>query len=269
MKLSFKKLSAVAAAAVLTVSLASCAAASDTSTTPTAGTSSAAPELSGTLTVFAAASLKNTFTDLAAAFEAAHPKVKVSLSFDGSSTLVTQITQGAPADVFASADTKNMTKLSDAKMAAGEPVDFATNVLTLVVPPTNPANIASFADAAKPGTKLVICAAQVPCGAAALSDATSAGLTLAPVSEELNVTSVLGKVISGEAEAGLVYVTDAKSADLKVKVIPLELSTPTVNDYPIVAVEGSKQQELAKAFIALVTAPEGQQVLQDAGFGTP
>lgn len=269
MKLSFRKLSAVAAAAVLTVSLASCAAASDTSASPTAGTSSAAPELSGTLTVFAAASLKTTFTDLAAAFEAAHPKVKVSLSFDGSSTLVTQITQGAPADVFASADTKNMTKLSDAKMAAGKPVDFATNVLTLVVPTTNPANIASFADAAKPGTKLVICAAQVPCGAAALSDATSAGLTLAPVSEELNVTSVLGKVISGEADAGLVYVTDAKSAAKKVKEVPLDLATPTVNDYPIVAVEGSKQQELAKAFIALVTAPEGQQVLQDAGFGTP
>lgn len=269
MKLSFRKLSAVAAAAVLTVSLASCAAASDTSASPTAGTSSAVPELSGTLTVFAAASLKTTFTDLAAAFEAAHPKVKVSLSFDGSSTLVTQITQGAPADVFASADTKNMTKLSDAKMAAGKPVDFATNVLTLVVPTTNPANIASFADAAKPGTKLVICAAQVPCGAAALSDATSAGLTLAPVSEELNVTSVLGKVISGEADAGLVYVTDAKSAAKKVKEVPLDLATPTVNDYPIVAVEGSKQQELAKAFIALVTAPEGQQVLQDAGFGTP
>ena len=269
MKRSFSKLSAVLVAVVLSASLASCSTPADTSTTATGESSSAAPELSGTLTVFAAASLKNTFTDLAAAFEAANPKVKVSLSFDGSSTLVTQITQGAPADVFASADTKNMTKLSDAKMAAGEPVNFATNVLTLVVPPANPANIASFADAAKPGTKLVICAAQVPCGAAAQSDAKTAGLTLAPVSEELNVTSVLGKVTSGEADAGLVYVTDAKSAGDKVKEIPLDLATPTVNKYPIVAVEGSKQQELAKAFIALVTAAEGQKVLQDAGFGTP
>lgn len=269
MRLAVKKLSALAAAAILTVSLASCATASDTTSRPAATAPAAAPELSGTLSVFAAASLKKTFTDLATAFEAAHPKVKVSLSFDGSSTLVTQITQGAPADVFASADTKNMTKLSDAKMAAGEPVDFATNVLTLIVPPNNPANIASFADAAKPGTKLVICAAQVPCGAAALSDAKNAGLTLAPVSEELNVTSVLGKVTSGEADAGLVYATDAKSAGTAVKEVPLKLATPTVNEYPIVAVEGSKQQELAQAFIALVTAPQGQKVLQDAGFGTP
>ncbi|WP_082634134.1 molybdate ABC transporter substrate-binding protein [Arthrobacter alpinus] len=268
MKLPFKKLSALAAAAILTVSLTSCAPASDTTSTPAAA-SATAPELSGTLSVFAAASLKKTFTDLATAFEAAHPKVKVSLSFDGSSTLVTQIIQGARADVFASADTKNMTKLSDAKMAAGEPLDFATNFLTLVVPPTNPANIASFADAAKAGTKLVICAPQVPCGAAALSDATNAGLTLAPVSEELNVTSVLGKVTSGEADAGLVYVTDAKSAGQAVTEVPLKLATPTVNKYPIVAVEGSKQQELAQAFIALVTAPQGQKVLQDAGFGTP
>lgn len=268
MKLSFKTLSALAAAAVLAVSLASCAPASDTTAT-TAETSAAASELSGTLTVFAAASLKKTFTDLATAFQAAHPQVKVSLNFDGSSTLVTQITQGAPADVFASADTKNMAKLSDAKIAAGNPVDFATNVLTLVVPLTNPANITSFADAAKPGTKLVICAPQVPCGAAALSDAKSAGLTLTPVSEELNVTSVLGKVTSGEADAGLVYVTDARNAGETVKEVPLELAKPTVNDYPIVAVEGSQQNELAQAFIALVTAPQGQKVLQDAGFGAP
>lgn len=270
MKIPFKKIAAVAGAAALAAPLASCSATNGTATSPAAAeTSAAAPVLSGTLTVFAAASLKNTFTELAAAFEAAHPKVKVSLSFDGSSTLVTQITQGAPADVFASADTKNMTKLSDAKMTASEPVDFATNVLTLVVPPDNPANIANFADAAKPGVKLVICAAQVPCGAATQSDAKTAGLTLTPVSEEMNVTSVLGKVTSGEADAGLVYVTDAASAGGKVKEIPLELSNPTVNEYPIAAVAGSKQQELAQAFITLVTAPEGRKFLQDAGFGAP
>lgn len=269
MRISFQRITAVVAAALVALSLASCSPTSDTSSTASTGSSAAVPEFSGTLTVFAAASLKNTFTDLATVFETAHPEVEVSLSFDGSSTLVTQIIQGAPADVFASADTTNMTKLSDAKMVSGEPVNFATNVLTLVVPPSNPANIANFADATKTGTKLVICATQVPCGAAALSDAKTAGLTLAPVSEELNVTSVLGKVTSGEADAGLVYLTDAESAGEKVKEIPLQLTTPTVNDYPIAVVQGPKQQELAQAFIALVTAAQGQKILQDAGFGTP
>ncbi|WP_186760460.1 molybdate ABC transporter substrate-binding protein [Arthrobacter alpinus] len=267
MSISFTRAGALAAALLLAATLASCS-----STAPAAAPSqsaSQAPDLSGTLTVFAAASLKQTFTTLASQFEAAHPKVKVSLNFDGSSTLVTQITQGAPADVFASADTNNMKKLSDAKLVAGTPTNFATNILTLVVPAKNPASITSFADAAKPGIKLVVCAAQVPCGAAAKADAATAGLNLTPVSEELSVTSVLGKVTSGEADAGLVYVTDAKSAGAKVKAIPLELTKPTINEYPIATVGSSSQQETARAFIALVTSKEGQKVLVDAGFGAP
>lgn len=269
MNSSLKKIAALAAVAVLTATTSACATSSDTSPTASAGEGTSAPELSGTLTVFAAASLKQTFTDLATQFEKTHPQVKVALNFDGSATLVTQITQGAPADVFASADAANMKKLSDAKLTAGTPVDFATNVLTLAVPADNPANIATFADAAKPGIKLVVCAAQVPCGAAAKADAATAGLMLTPVSEELSVTSVLGKVTSGEADVGLVYVTDAQSAGDKVKAIPLDLATPTVNEYPIAAVGSSKHAELAKAFIASVTAPDGQKVLQDAGFGAP
>lgn len=255
---------AMASCLLLGATVASC------STTGASTTADASPsELSGTLTVFAAASLKATFTDLASAFEDSHPQVRVSLNFDGSATLVTQITQGAPADVFASADTANMSKLGNANLTAGTPVDFASNVLTLVVPPDNPANIAAFADAAQADTKLVICAPQVPCGAAAQADATTAGLTLRPVSEELSVTSVLSKVTSGEADAGLVYVTDARAAHDKVKTIPLGLSSPHVNDYPIAAVNDSPHPDLAAAFIALVTAPEGQKVLQDAGFGAP
>jgi molybdate transport system substrate-binding protein len=264
-----RKIAALVTAAVLVSTMTACSTSSDTSPTASAGEGLSAAELSGTLTVFAAASLKQTFTDLATQFEKAHPQVDVALNFDGSATLVTQITQGAPADVFASADAANMKKLSDAKLTAGTPVDFATNVLTLAVPADNPANITTFADAAKPGIKLVVCAVQVPCGAAAKADAAAAGLTLTPVSEELSVTSVLGKVTSGEADAGLVYVTDAKSAGDKVKAIPLDLATPTVNEYPIAAVSSSKQAELAAAFIALVTAPDGQKVLQDAGFGAP
>lgn len=259
-----------AAAALLVLGLAACAPATDTSPGAASAPASSAPaELSGTLNVFAAASLKGTFTELATQYEQANPKVKVSLSFDGSSTLVTQIKEGAPADVFASADQANMKKLSDAGLVQGTPADFASNVLTLVVPPGNPANIKSFADAAKAWVKLVICAPQVPCGAASQSDAKAAGLTLAPVSEELNVTSVLGKVTSGEADAGLVYVTDAKSAGAKVTAIPLGLDKPTVNLYPIAAVNTSKVPDLAQGFIDLVTGAEGQKVLSDAGFGKP
>ncbi|WP_287932910.1 molybdate ABC transporter substrate-binding protein [Arthrobacter sp.] len=259
--------SAAAAALLLAASLAACSGGAGATDTPAA--TGSAPELSGTLTVFAAASLQQTFTQLAATFEKENPKAKVSLSFDGSSTLVSQITQGAPADVFASADQANMAKLENAKMAAGTPAIFATNILTIVVPPGNPANIKTFADLGRPGVKVVVCAAQVPCGAAAKSDEADAGVVVKPVSEELNVTSVLGKVTSGEADAGLVYVTDATTAGNKVKAIPLKLAHPTVNKYPITAVSTSKNQELAKAFIALVTGPSGQKVLGDAGFGAP
>ena len=155
------------------------------------------------LTVFAAASLRAPFTALAGQFEAAHPGPTVTLSFAGSSDLATQISQGAPADVFASADTKNMAKLSDASLVEGKAADFATNVLTIAVPPANPASITSFADLARPGMKVVICAAQVPCGAAAKTLEQKTGTTLQPVSEESSVTDVLGKVVSGEADAGL------------------------------------------------------------------
>ena len=261
---------ALAAGAVMALGLAACAPSADPApqNSPSAPVMDS-PELSGTLNVYAAASLKKTFTEMATQFEAAHPKVKVSLSFDGSSTLVTQIKEGAPSDVFASADQANMSKLSDAGLVQGTPVEFANNFLTLVVPPGNPASITSFADAAKEGVKLVICAPQVPCGAASASDAKSAGLTLKPVSEELNVTSVLGKVTSGEADAGLVYVTDAKTAGDKVVSIPLGLKKPTINHYPIAAVNTSQSPQVAQAFIALVTGEQGQKTLRDAGFGAP
>lgn len=258
--------------AMLSLGLAACAPAGDNapgaSQTP-APAATAPAELAGTLNIYAAASLTATFTELATQFEAANPNVNVSLSFDGSSTLVTQIQEGAPADVFASADQANMTKLSDAQLIQGSPVDFASNFLTLVVPPGNPAHIKTFADAAEPGVKLVICAPQVPCGAASQSDAKTAGLTLAPVSEELNVTSVLGKVTSGEADAGLVYVTDAKTAGATVESIPLDLAKPTINLYPIAAVKTSKVPGLAQEFIDLAAGAKGQKVLSDAGFGTP
>ncbi|WP_422757501.1 molybdate ABC transporter substrate-binding protein [Paenarthrobacter sp. C1] len=240
-------------------------------TAPAAAPSStnSTSQLSGTVTVFAAASLKSTFTQLAKDFEARNPGTKVKLSFAGSSDLVTQITQGAPADVFASADTKNMARLSDANLVDGAATNFATNALEIAVPPGNPASIASFADLAKADVKVVTCASQVPCGAATDTVEKASGITLSPVSEESSVTDVLGKVTSGEADAGLVYVTDVKGAGDKVKGIPFAESDKAVNTYPIATVGSSKNKALAAAFVAAVTSDKGRKVLGDAGFGAP
>jgi molybdate transport system substrate-binding protein len=270
MRITRKRVAALLVAGALAVGMTGCgsSAPAGTATAGSAGASQT-PTLSGTVTVYAAASLKATFTKLAGEFEAANPGTKVALSFAGSSDLVTQITQGAPADVFASADTKNMGKLSDASLLDGTAKDFATNVLAIAVPPSNPASIRSFADLAKPGVKVVVCASQVPCGSAAQTVEKAAGTTLKPVSEESSVTDVLGKVASGEADAGLVYVTDVKGAGDKVKGIPFPESDKAVNTYPIGTVATSKNKALAGAFIAWVTGSEGKKVLGDAGFGTP
>ena len=269
------KPSALVVAALLAAGLSACAAGAPASgpgaASGTGGSASSAGEaakLSGTLTVFAAASLKSTFTKLAAEFETANPGAKVALSFAGSSDLVTQISQGAPADVFASADVKNMAKLADAGLLDGTATNFATNVLAIAVPPANPASIASFADLARPGVRVVVCAGQVPCGAATAAVEKATGVTLNPVSEESSVTDVLGKVTSGEADAGVVYVTDVRTAGEKVKGIPFAEADQAVNTYPIATVGSSKNKELAAAFVALVTGAEGKKVLGDAGFGT-
>lgn len=237
--------------------------------------SSAAPSsteaaLEGSITVFAAASLKASFTELADEFEAAHPGVTVELSFAGSSDLVTQITEGAPADVFASADEKNMAKLTDAGLVEkAAPVDFATNVLTIAVPPGNPGGVQAFADLADPGVATVVCAAQVPCGAAAATLETATGVTIPAVSEESSVTDVLGKVTSGEADAGLVYVTDVVAAGDAVEGIDIAEADEAVNTYPIAPVAGSQNPAAAAAFVALVTGSAGRDVLSAAGFGAP
>jgi molybdate transport system substrate-binding protein len=225
--------------------------------------------LQGSITVFAAASLTGTFSELAAQFEAAHPGTTVELNFAGSADLVTQITEGAPADVFASADEKNMAKLTDADLVDGDPVDFATNVLEIAVPPTNPAGIETFADLAAPGLKLVICAPEVPCGAATVKVEQASGLTLSPVSEESSVTDVLGKVTSGEADAGLVYVTDVIAAGDAVEGIEFDESAEAVNTYPIAALTDADASNVAAAFVAFITSEAGQPVLSAAGFGLP
>lgn len=243
-----------ALAAVVLVTLTSCA--------------PAASDADREITVFAAASLTSSFTQIAAAYEAEHPGTTVTLNFAGSSDLVTQITEGAPADVFASADTTNMARLTDAGLAE-QPRDFATNTLTIAVPPGNPAAIASFADLARAGVKTVVCAPQVPCGAATATLEIETGVTLTPVSEESSVTDVLGKVSSGEADAGLVYVTDVRSAGTTVQGVPVAESTAAVNLYPIAALPASQNPALATSFVRYVDGPAGQEILEAAGFGKP
>lgn len=265
-----RRFSAVAGAVVLLATLAGCSASAPPSTASSTPTASASVDsLSGTITVYGAASLTATFTKLAAEFEAAHHGVTVQTTFNGSAILVTQIQAGAPADVFASADTANMTKLTTANLVEGSPINFATNTLEIAVPIDNPAKIARFADLAKPGVKTVVCAAAVPCGAATLAIEKATGVMLTPVSEETAVTGVLGKVQTGEADAGLVYVTDVAGAAGKVIGIPFAESSKAINTYPIAALTGSKNARVAAAFIAFVTGKAGQAVLSAAGFGKP
>ncbi len=219
-----------------------------------------------TLTVYAAASLNKSFTQIAKDFEKEHPDVLVKFSFGGSSDLVEQIKAGADADVFASADTKNMDLLGD---EAIKPQIFATNTLEIAVPPGNPASISKFAELTKPGVKLVICAAEVPCGSATQTAAASAGLKLKPVSEEQSVTDVLGKVAAGEADAGLVYVTDVLGAGGSVTGVPFAESASAVNSYPIARLDDADDDDLADEFVDFVLSAQGQAVLEKAGFGSP
>jgi len=256
----------IAAAAVLVIGIVSgCGSSNNASST--SSTSGAAG--GGKLIVFAAASLKKSFTDIGEQFKTDNPGSDVEFSFAGSSDLVTQLTQGAPADVFASADTKNMDKAAQADLLSGSPVNFASNTLTIVTAPGNPKKIASFKDLTQPGLSVVVCAPQVPCGSATATVEKATGVKLNPVSEESQVTDVLGKVTSGQADAGLVYVTDAQGAGDKVTAVAFPESSEAVNTYPIAVLKQSKNQDLAKKFVDLVTGEAGQKVLNAAGFAKP
>jgi molybdate transport system substrate-binding protein len=222
-----------------------------------------------TITVFAAASLKQTFTDIGEQFKAESPGAAVGFSFAGSSDLVTQLTQGARADVFASADAKNMDKAAQAGLLADNPVNFASNTLTIAVASGNPKKIASFKDLTRQGLNVVVCAPQVPCGSATQKVEQATGVTLNPVSEESSVSDVLNKVTTGQADAGLVYVTDARGAGDKVAAVAFPEAAGAVNAYPIAVLKESTNPELARKFVDLVTGEGGQKVLSAAGFAEP
>ncbi|WP_227997782.1 molybdate ABC transporter substrate-binding protein [Nocardia australiensis] len=224
---------------------------------------------SGTVTVFAAASLKQVFTQLGKDFEAANPGSKVEFSFGGSSDLAAQISQGAPADVFAAADPVTMATAVDSGRITEPTENFATNVLTIVTAPGNPKHIAGLSDLSKSGVQSVVCAPQVPCGRATKKITDAAVVSLTPVSEEASVTDVLTKVTSGQADAGVVYVTDATTAAAKVAAVPIPEASAAVNTYPIAVLADSKNEKSAHEFESLVTGPKGREALAGAGFGAP
>ncbi len=250
----------IALAATGALALTACGGAGDDDPT------SAGEGAGGTLRVAAAASLTSTFTQIAEDFEAAHPGTDVELTFAGSSDLAAQIEGGAPIDVFASADEATMEKVSD---LVDDPTPFATNVLTIVTEPGNPKQIEGLDDLAQDGVNVVVCAPQVPCGAATVKVTELAKVTLSPRSEESKVTDVLAKVREGEADAGLVYVTDATGAGDAVTAVNFPESAKVVNTYPIGVLKASTQVDLAESFTEYVTKGAGAKVLETAGFGAP
>ncbi|MGN7949068.1 molybdate ABC transporter substrate-binding protein [Microbacterium sp. 22215] len=244
------------------LALTGCAAGAE-SPAPTATDDAAESSLSGELTVYAAASLSTAFDEIGAAFTEANPDVEVSGVYDGSSTLVTQLLEGAPADVFASADEANMDKLED---AAVDPTLFASNTLVIAVPTGNPGGVKTLDDLADVTT--VLCAPEVPCGAASATLLSNAGVTVEAASLEQNVTAVLTKVAASEADAGLVYATDVIGRD-DVEVIVPDGADEVVNHYPIAALSEAPNSAAAAAFVTFVLSDEGQSILADFGFGAP
>ena len=216
-----------------------------------------------TLNVFAASSLTDAFTQLGSDFTAAHPDVKVSFDFAGSNDLVTQLQQGAPADVLATADTGNMDKAGD---LAGAPQAFAGNKLIIAVEPGNPEHITGLADLARKDLKVVLAAPEVPAGKYAEEALGKAGVTVRPVSLEVSVKGVVTKISLGEADAGIVYVTDVEAAKGKIDGVAIPDDQNVIASYPIATLSGSEYPDDAKAFVDLVLSDEGQKVLADNGF---
>ena len=225
--------------------------------------------LSGSVTVLAAASLTSAFQDLGSQFEKNHSGVKVDLSFAGSSTLAAQVKQGAPGDIFASADQPNMQALHDAGLLGNSSQVFARNRLEIVVAAGNPKGITGLSDLAKPRMVVILCAPSVPCGRYALQAFSKAGVAAKPVSQETDVKAVIGKVSLGEADAGVVYVTDVKAGGSKVEGVEIPYAQNVIASYPIALLAEAKNGSAAKSFIQFVLSTEGQKILQGYGFLSP
>jgi molybdate transport system substrate-binding protein len=251
----------IGVAAAASLAMAACG-----GTDPAPTTTGSPTGVTGTVTVFAAASLTESFTKIGKDFEAANPGAKVTFNFAGSSTLATQINQGALADVFASAAPANVKTVTDAGNGAGTPVTFAKNQLVIAVPKGNPKQIATLADLKRGDLKVALCAEQVPCGAAAKKAMAAAGVTFTPVTLEQDVKAALSKVKLGEVDAALVYRTDAKAATADVDGIEFPESAQAINEYPMIVLKDAPNRPGAEAFIAYVQSDQGRAVLTAAGF---
>ncbi|WP_045555635.1 molybdate ABC transporter substrate-binding protein [Streptomyces sp. FxanaA7] len=263
------RVAALGAAALLALSACSSSDDSGSPKSDSPASASASAGISGDITVFAAASLKESFETLGKQFEEAHPGTKVTFSFGGSDALAASITGGAPADVFASASPKTMKIVTDAGDGSGTPATFVRNQLEIATLPGNPDEVDSLEDLTNPDLKVVLCDRTVPCGAAAEKALTASGLRLTPVSYEEDVKSALNKVVLKEADAAVVYKTDVRAAGDKVEGVEFPESADAVNDYPITLLKESSNTAAAEAFIALVRSAEGQKVLTEAGFLNP
>ncbi|WP_314177306.1 molybdate ABC transporter substrate-binding protein [Actinomyces oris] len=271
--MSITRRAAIAAVSLLSaVCLAACGGSASNSSTgaatgaASAGTSGGAGKATGKVTVLAAASLQKAFEEIEKTVEKDNPGLDVTFDFQGSQDLVASLAGGDSADVLATANNSTMKTAADQKLV-GSQTEFATNVLTLIVPKGNPKKITGL-DSSLDGANLVICAPEVPCGEATKKLAQAQGITLKPVSEEQKVTDVRGKVESGEADAGIVYTTDAAAAKDKADKIDIP-DGGVVNHYPIAQTAKPENPAGAQAFIDAVTGKAGQEILAKHGFGKP
>ena len=230
----------------------------------TASAEATQPAETTVLNVYAAASLTETFGELEKTFEEANPGVDVRFNFAGSQDLVTQLGEGADVDVLATANESTMKKAADASQVDAQTI-FVTNTLTLITTPGNPAGVTGL-DSSLDGVKLVICAPEVPCGKLTKTLTEKLGVTLNPVSEEQAVTDVRGKVSSGQADAGIVYKTDALAEGDAVDTVEIQGADEAVNKYPIALVSASTKKDYGQKWIDLVLSTEGQAILEEAGF---
>lgn len=240
-----------------------------TTSCTTGSAASGQPAEPDELRVLAAASLTDAFTELAEVFESDHPGVQVSLAFDSSATLAEQVTQGAPADVLATADARTMQRVTDAVGTATEPQAFASNRVVLVVPAANPAGIDGFAALDGEAVDYLVCVESAPCGALARQALDAADITADPASEEVDVRAVLTKVALGEADAGIVYASDAVAAGAAVRTLSVPASAELVTPYPVAALAEARAPDLAADWVDLLLSVEGQRVLRGSGFGAP
>ena len=230
---------------------------------------STSDSIAGSITVAAAASLQGAFTEMKDAFVSSHPSVAVTLNFAASSTLVQQLTAGAPADVFASADEVTMAKAVDAELVDGTPSIFATNSLQIIVRKGNPSKVTALSDLSRPGLVVVSCAPSVPIGRYTADALSGAGVTVRFASLEPDVKGIVTKVISGEADAGIVYATDVQATNGAAAGVSIPKDFDVVATYPIVRLKSSRNPATASAWVQFVLGPQGQQILRSHGFGAP